>query len=344
MISLTGITGLVCFGDSYVVGAPYASYALPGYVYQFAAQRGLSVENYSEGGSPLWAHVKAAHANLAPQRQAMAILAGSFHDMRRGGDRAKTCIKVEHLYRAWLANALLKDIQPASAGTITGFVRAWPDSVLQALGFRSVPAGGYTLAGGLGCTATYSVNGSRIVIGYCIADGVTQMVGRFRVSIDGVVAAIIDPANKTDGLGYYPGGYDQARIPAAAVFPVAAGTHTVLIEALDSQSAGPWSIIDYVGTLVEPADAAPIILLTPPRMTPAGYALQSPQWSNGNDSLIEFQGRILRAVAAEFAGYPVAVVETNDFFSLATDVFEDSAHPNMSGETHLKDALNSCIG
>lgn len=342
MISLTGITDLIAFGDSYAVGSPYAVYDTPGYIYQFADQHNLGVANYAEGGTPLWNHVKQAHANLGPQRTKLAILAGSFHDSRLAGNNAKTYIKAEHLYRSWLANALLDTVQPASAGTITGFVRAWGDSTLQMLGFRSVSAGGYALAGGLGCTASYTVTGSRIVIGYCIADGTTQQVGRFRVSVDSVEVAVIDPNNKTDGIGV-PDQYNQARIPAAAVFSVASGSHTVLIEALDSQEAGPWSILDYVGALVEPQNAAPIVVLTPPRMTPAGYSAAGPTWSNSNDALIEFQGGILRAVAAEFDGYPIEVVETNDFFDLTTDVYTDNVHPNTSGESHLLAALNSCI-
>lgn len=340
-VSLSGVTSIDVFGDSYSVGAPYANYALPGFIYDFAGRKGIStIRNAAQGGTQAFVALQAAHQALPLNRAGLVVWQGSFHDVRRGGLGVMTFAKLEGLIRAFIANAFLGSAQPASTGANVGMVQAWPASTLKdVIGAKSPALGGTAMAGGKGCSLTFTVTGKTIVVGHIVADGVTQHVGPFNVTIDGVLMPTVFPDCRSDALGYYPNGYDQARIPGVEIFNVTDGAHTVIIEPLESQENGPWSIPDYVGSLVDPAQGAPLIIMLPPRMTATGYAEQSPQYSNASDDAITAHAILVRKVASEFSKFPIAIVDTNAFFSLDTDVYTDNQHPNYSGHTHLADAL-----
>lgn len=199
---------------------------------------------------------------------------------------------------------------------------------------------GKIMAGSKGAKLSAKIYGEKIAVGYMVTDGNKKKSFPFKIKIDGKLVDVVSPDGQTDGRAR-PGMYDESMVPAVKIYDVSAGWHEVVIEPLGMPEKKQYSFIDYVGALSDPADTAALIIMTPPLMTKAGYALQSPEYSNGSDDAVHAHASVIKAVVREFGDFPIHVVDTNRFFNLKTDVFSDQAHPNCQGHRHLADALMS---
>lgn len=83
---------ILAFGDSYIVGAPYADKAPPGFIYDYAERKGVrTVRNYGAGGMAGFIQLKESFANLPVKRKSPVIWQTSFHDIRIGGGVIRRC-------------------------------------------------------------------------------------------------------------------------------------------------------------------------------------------------------------------------------------------------------------
>ncbi len=315
------------YGDSFTVGQG-ASATAHSYVQIITARLGAAITNFGFGGTgALYANVQ-AFKETVPRISGFSTIMAGFNDVRRGGTATKTINKIKNCHRSMLASLFAAsavaadDISITKTGVWSTFVYAGKANAL----------GGNALTASVGSTMTATTTGDSCVIGYLTSDELTFFYGPATVSVDGTIVATIDPRNGADGIAD-SFGYTNAVVPGALVLTgLGSGSHTILV----SPTSGVIFAVDWIGTLLQPQECAPVLVAAIPRMPSGGYS-QAP--SLASDSAMAVASGAIGDVVGEFVEFPARMVFPNSRYDLTSGVNPDLIHPNDVGHLEIAESI-----
>ncbi|MGJ0509072.1 MAG: SGNH/GDSL hydrolase family protein [Methylocystis sp.] len=309
--------GVAAFGDSFTnsQGATAPAY---GYINRLAASVGGGLANYAVSGQGTYIAARNGMGAPLRRRNVVAILAG-LNDARRAGLAAKD--KIVTNLRALIIINLLASNSLASSLPRVGAWKVLPSTLVS----RSSAKGGSALyTADINAAMTYKFSGDAFVIGSITTHTLSSSSYQdwdFRV--DGGPRQTFENYNLTNEAYSH-----NARI----ISGLGAGPHTVQIL---PKSAVPWSVIDYFGVpLAEPKAAGPILVGQIPYLKNwvyLGFTL--------TPAIVDELNQAIADMVAEFEGYPVALVRTNDFYNTLTGCSADGIHPNNTGYAQIYSAF-----
>lgn len=310
--------GLSAYGDSITKGEG-ASTTAHGYASKMAAAVGGSFANYAVSGEGTYMAAKKSMSVPTRRRNVVTVLAG-LNDARRAGLAAKN--KIITNLRSLILTNLLASNSPASALSRSGSWNVIPSNSIPT---RSVAIGGNALyTSDVNAVMTYAFKGDALIIGTVTTH--TSGSSSYRdleYSIDGGPRETLANYNLTNEP------YSHNGIMLRGLGD---GAHTLKIY---PKSSTPWSVVDYVGTpLAEPLAAGPILVGQIPYVTNwvySGFTL--------TPAIVDEINQAISDMVAEFDGFPVALVKTNDFYDTATGCSADGIHPNNIGHAQLFSAF-----
>lgn len=313
---------LIAFGDSMAFGNAASSPANR-YVNRLAAAIGGPLNNQAVSGTGMAQQSRAAFPVVPLRNTSVVSVMAGFNDLLRTG--AAAFPKIETNLRALIANALLDRALPASACRKTG---VWV-SAGAADGGKALMLGGTGLytTGGPTDALDCDFFGETLVIGSWTTIGAASggTYKDFAIAIDGVPVGTFFANGATDDA--YPATNFNVRFFKNLGF----AKHTVTLRPL---SAGAYTIVDYVGALAAPAAVAPVLVAQIPSMTNWTY--------NGNTlapATLAAANALIASVVAEFDGWPVRLVPTNDFYTPGPGfTAPDGQHPADAGMAQIANA------
>jgi lysophospholipase L1-like esterase len=319
--ALTGY-GVTMMGDSFTVHGG-ASDAAHGYATKFSDFVGGTLDNQGVSGTGTITAAKNALAAMVVNRKRLATVLAGFNDIGRTGVAAYDKIKANH--RSIIAAAFLREAVPASAMTATG---TWT-ALGNGLGGKAFALGGTPLyTTDPGAYLEWEFFGETLVVGAYIQEA-SGSYKDFNVSIDGAAPVVYQ------SLGLNDETYPSSGFNALVFKNLGFGRHTVRVS--DKSGAGVYTVVDYVGTLIDPAAAVGLLVGEVPTRT---------QWTyNGNtinQAITEDASAAIASVVAEFSEWPVRMVPVSDFYTPA-DVGSDGYHPNDAGHKRIFQAFKSQV-
>lgn len=312
---------IYAYGDSFTVGLA-ASDAAHIYVGRLASYTGSSVNNQAVSGTGT---SEAARAILATQpalrKNPVTVLSG-FNDIGRWGTAAFP--KIAANTRAMIAAAFLRDIIPASSAPRSQgtWIALGPSD-----GGKAFAVGGTGMfSDDAGAYREFDVYGETVVVG-AYTQGNDGYYADLNVSVDGGAPTVY----KSLGINNLP--YPAVGFNALVLTNLGVGKHNVRISCVQYPMH---CVIDYVGTLIDPAHATGMLIGGVPTRTSWTYA------GNTIDQAITDQASaIICSVVAEFPNYPVRFVPMNDY--TAADVWTDGEHPTDTGHFKIYQGYRSRV-
>jgi hypothetical protein len=311
---------LVAIGDSFTQGAG-ASDVTHSYISRLAAYLNSTLVNLSVSGTGTDEGAKALLGHFQINRRYNLTILSGFNDVGSYGISALNKITCNH--RAMIAASFLREAHPAS--TAPRRVGNWTP-LGTSIGGVAQTAGGTGMFTDDGPTSylEFDVFGETIVIG-----GYTQiatgMYQDFNVSIDGADPIVFD------GLGMNIMPYPAVGFNAMVLKNQGFSNHTVRI----SPIADPHTVLDYVGSLIDPAAAVGCLIGSIPTRT---------NWSEhgftSNQSTMDAVSAAIAGVVEEFAGWPVSLIPIDDFYH---SVYSDGYHPSDGGHLEIFNAFKSNV-
>lgn len=292
---------------------------------------GLTVNNLAAASRGAWLAVQRALANVNPGHSIATFFTGWFNDWRRGGSGRKTQNKTVHTAKSAFVNQMLSTYLDAGGGSSSiTFTGSWTGYSASTVGGKS--NGKYTTTSG--DTLIYTFTGyTNIAFGVIGMDGTTNAGANFEWYIVNAVtnAIVYSETGKTTNFQYdaiSDGTYDNSRGPMAFLKLGLTSTTSYKLKIVSKQSTNVLAV-DYVGHMVDPVDAVPIVWMKPTRMDATGYATVP---NSGSDVVWDANNLILdslySAILTEAPNYPVYLSETDDHFqpSTAIDLYSDHIH------------------
>lgn len=332
MISVNPGATLCVDGDSISIGASASNYAAFGFSGRLAGKYGLALQNNAVSGTGARKATLAAFANYQPfgtARNAVYLWAPGHNDGLYCG--ANTPQKVASELISYLTHVWAATSVAPSSGAVTK-IGAW-NAGDASLGDKSAISlgGNIVWTSTVGSKLSGSIDGDSIVVRCFAGPGTAgNRVGQCRLSAGGLSVSY-DGDGKSDGSAING---CQITHHAVALRGLGAGSHTFELEC--TGNAGPL-YIDAIETLQRPNQAAPVLVLKPPR--PSDYSL-----GNGTSSPAVYDA--IDAAISEalqiFAGYPVALVSTNDYLDPA-HLCGDHEHPTDAGHLDIERACSAQI-
>jgi lysophospholipase L1-like esterase len=326
------------FGDSYTVGTGSSNNTIKGYAYVLASRLGAIINNLGDGGGGIIQALKRAWTNsnyITPTKNTLpATVMIGFNDAIRGGDQPKLLTKMYGGYVAWLANYFLDTALPASDASITktgswiaaGTTASYPLKAVNSFG----QTGRHTSV--INDQLSFTINGSTLAIGYIVNDATATGVNlsNFDVVVDGQVIANVDCNDKCYASSdpWWPNTYCPFAFVAT---DLGAGSHSVQIVNKDNKLM----IVDYVGTLMPHSVCPQVFMAAIPKINDAGYAGRP---NNPSDTTMDAASQQMYMAIKQFRGYPITVVNTNEFFT-EDGLAADNVHPNNLGHAQISTAF-----
>jgi lysophospholipase L1-like esterase len=308
----------VSVGDSITLGQLATNNN--GYAQQLATWIGGSLSNQAVSGSRSETGTRKAYIALPEgyRRQVVTWMYG-FNDMRALGLAAIP--KITGNLRAFIAACFLNDACAASKMKRTGTWTALSSSV----GSKALQLGGT----GLYCSNTankleWQFYGDNLVIGAHLVNGASGVYQDLEISIDGGSWDLFSLTIPPDAV---------IRTDAKIYFGLGAGLHSVAIRPVTNT---PYTVVDYVGTLE--AFKTPVFIAEIPYLNSLTYAGNTITLAD-----IDTANQAINDVVAEFLGFDIEVVKTNDGFDPNTDVAPDGIHRNNTGMAKIFNAFKDKI-
>jgi hypothetical protein len=337
------------YGNSITVGQGATTPTVGGYAYLLATYYSLPINNHALSGSGAWNAIKNHNIFLNPGELAMDIWMFGLNDVRRsatfsgpgtghgtgsiGAIPAITTRKITNAINAMFVNKYMTAWQPAGSGT--GFTRygTWTTAYNSAaVGGKShvdgISTGAYTST--LGDSIVFTFTGTNCAWAGIGSDGVTNTYSdSIQIFIDNVLQKVVSEDFQTDAVS--DGVYDNARSPMAFFFTgLSAGTHKLKL--VNRNHTSLTFVVDYFATLVSPSVGEPVLFFEAPKLDSTGYATAP---ADANDSVIGCLNKSIDSTVALFpAGYPVSIVKTNSFYSVA-NISADHIHPADAGHAQI---------
>ncbi len=326
------------FGDSFTEGSKETS-ASKRYPNVLSVALGTLLSNQGVPGDGVWncfkkiVQTRVANANTNP-----ATIMIGLNDIVRKQD-APGLYKLKAGHKAILAHLFSKTAVAANNGSVST-TGTWTTTSGGSLNDKaSFGLGGLVRTSSVaGSTLTYSFTGNNLIIGTWGCDITHYDDGRFTVTIDGILVETYDPANKgvyITNLGTQEGGRNHDVLIYTTL---TGGTHSVVITTLDNKP----TLIDYFGTLNAPNACTPVLVGGILYRSPTGYLLPTPTYPAGSDLIWDGANAKIREALNSFPSYPVAYVNTNEYWIPVTgeDISsDDDTHPTDSGAGHIAAAF-----
>jgi hypothetical protein len=299
--------GTIHYGDSFTVGPTLGrqSAIIPAFLHG-------PVTNHGVNGQQVRAASNVALTKPVDRTQTMFILSG-LNDLLQKGGGSLNCI-VNNI-RSMIVVGLLDTQCLASAMSAVG---SWSNGN-TIMGDRSYALGSttkYTTQGPGVAYREWTFEGDNVVVGTMTT--ASGGYGNLEVLVDGVVQdPYVNVAQTNDTYGH----------TAKLYKGFGPGSHTIRVQ---GAVAGPVNMIDYVGTLKAPAEAAPIVVGHVPYINAA-----STSYSLSN-ATVDAVNAALDAMVAEFSDWPVVIARTNDYYNAATEALPEGGlyvHPTHIGTT-----------
>jgi hypothetical protein len=308
--------GAIFYGDSFTTSSTLGRYStiIASYLYGPHTNHGVN-------GQQVRAASNVAVSKPTGRTQTMIIMSG-LNDLLQKGGGSLNCI-VNNI-RAMIVTGLLKNQSLASAMSAVG---TWSNGN-TVMGDRSYALGSFSKFTTQGPGTAYrewTFDGDNVVVGsMCAGTGAYKDVD---VWVDGVQQSPLINVGSTN---------DQYGHTAKLYKGFGAGSHTVRVQ---SVLAGGPTMVDYVGTLVDPADAVPIVVCHVPYVhSTNSYGLTNATVDNVNNAI--------DAMVAEFSDWPVVVARTNDYYTAQSECLPDDIHPKHiltspagPGMQHIAEAI-----
>jgi hypothetical protein len=311
------------FSDSYGVGVG-ASPQSNGYAFVYTANLGNTMLNKSEGGAGV---LRGFHNSVTtPNSTNPVVVHLGFNDVIRFADQPRSFTLLYEGYKALIGSILLNKATPASDSSIakTGSWGSVPVSSVHPTKAQNI-SGTAMSSIGMGDKLSYVIaSGRRLIIGYLTNDSVVtgETWGRFRVDINGVAYAEVDTNNKTiTGVGgtAYPH-FNCSISVGAIVLPALGGTATIDIVNLGTDKIN----IDYIGELMRPSEAPPIMVNTIPKIDTAGY---SGRPYVASDAILDQADAVVDEALSVFFGYDITRTDVN-LHRTKANIYTDNVHDN----------------
>jgi hypothetical protein len=336
----------VAFGDSYIngAGATFPTYnsmfPIIGNVLKFKA-----TSNWSKSGSGmLLSAARSFIFSRVTDNDTAQFLWSGYNDLRRTGASVKGIGQLTNGLRSFITNQFLTTAVAASDAGIT-YGTGWTEDWIS----NNYGGKASTMSVGFGAqtntastTATWTFTGNNVVVGTFGSDG-TTVLDSFYVYIDNILMGGYNFNNTYGGVAdLSPAPIDNKIGPACVVLQnLSNASHTLKIT--KGMGAGKL-IIDYLGTMRNPAKCYPVIVAEIPYFTQFEYDYSLSNWGVVvNDSIVNDFNLRIRNVVREFNGYPVTTSPTNNYMVRATDYIYDSTHPNDQGHMHAALSLLSVV-
>lgn len=328
------------YGSSVVNPGSAASPLTSSWPNQIAGWVNMKLFNRGASGNGAWKMQNQAFTNM-PQvaNNLMSLWEGPYNDNRNDGDSPKNVNMVMNCLRGGIANSFLGTAVAAYEGSVTKSGPYSADLDTHVIGGKARRINNVYRAVTLlaqDAFVEYSFTGDNIVVGFVGTDGTINNYGLFRILIDG--NSFGDHESNNYATGKTLSTYNHQFCPGSFVFcGLGAGSHTVRIIALDSRPVA----IDYLGTMKDPALCKPVLVAHVMKMTAAGYAL-TPN-NKGSDASCNTFNNEINNLPSTFPGYPIGIVETDNFYDPVTGVSTDKIHPNNVGHGKLFESYQSQI-
>lgn len=333
------------YGNSFEVGADVSTNEAWRYIFKNTFGFPTLIPNASGGTGILYAQRRQMINSPQTNNNRFKTLNVWFNQIGQQGRGIKTLNMGIYGLRAFIANSLLATAVPASDASIT------KTGVWASYGGSDSSAMKATYIGGTsqqsftpGATITATTTGNTLVIGTGITDGSNLIIDSLTAVVDGTYTKKF---NGNGLINYAPqlasgvptntflNYYHQATV---LVFDnLGPGSHTVVITKGGNSSAR--IVIDYIGTMMAPSTATPLIIGECPYFTPTGIStyngLYGTQFTNGT---VDTANIATIGVVKEFEAYPISIARVNTHFNLTTDVVSDQIHPNPLGHKHIFNA------
>lgn len=276
-------------------------------------------------------------------------LNGSYNHVGQQGDNVKMLNMITYGHKAFIANKLLATAIPASDASIstTGIWSNYNGADSAAM--KGPHVGGFSRQTFTpGATMTIPITGSRIVIGVSVSAPQLRL-DTMTVTVDGIFEQKFCGNNLINYAPQLAAGvpvntflnyYHQATV--LTFDNIGAGAHTVVItKGSDSTSR---IVIDYIGTMVPPNTASPLVISECPYFTPLAISTYTGLYGSVfTNQTVDAVNRAIIAVVRQFQGYPIAIARVNSHLNLLTDMGPDGIHPTDLGHEHIAQAYLAAI-
>jgi hypothetical protein len=224
-----------------------------------------------------------------------------------------------------VAGAFVVSCTSSATGAFTMSALAL-DPVLGVLGTKSNTNGNTA-------SATIVTTGAPIYVGYKVTD---SNGGVATVSIDSTIVATLN-ATGQNGAAILTANAGTSSAIGLFRYPVAAGSHTILVTITSATSGSNVFSLEWIGTVGNTSiTGSPLVF--------AGGI--TPNGTGGTDvNALAYNGLVQTVVTTlQGDGLPIYFVPVRNYINVATDyTTSDTIHPNNLGHTHLRDAFDSVI-
>jgi len=187
---------------------------------------------------------------------------------------------------------------------------------------------------------------NKLVIGYIGSSPAITQYGTMNVYADGVLIGTIDQSNKTDstttvianGISLVTTNNNQGS--RVKIFDINPGVYEIKLK---PSSGAAFVTFDFISTLANPVNCAPVVVGTIPKIPASGYAAFSTPAKT--PAAIDSANVRVRSAVNYFLrqGYPIRLLETEAFLNTTTHMSSDSVHPNDLGHLALANAFTSAF-
>jgi hypothetical protein len=346
-IDFTKNNATIVFGDS------WSDYIFNpnNYIKMFADTSEQVIFNKAEIGLGSANMVAKAFETMGTHNKTNIIALSGFNDVRFTGATNELLNFQRNAFTALLVNQFIDTWKPAGEANRTGGTFTSFDQSLD-IHFKSHYSTGRKAAytsSTTGVYLEYDFTGTNVGVSFVGQDTTAiesydHPHGRWRVLIDGVV--IDTPAIHQQAQGHIP-----AYMAPQTIFPfikiysgLSNSNHVLRLEPVERGN----KFVDFIFTLRDPSLVSPVVIMTVPYMTEAGYGID-PFADKANDAAVDQVNQAITDVKDQFIAIDPAyskkikLINTSDYFDRNTDYLPDLIHPNMSGKINLFKALKKNI-
>jgi lysophospholipase L1-like esterase len=315
------------FGDSFSVGTGASNPATTGYLPLLAGAVGWTVTNHGVSGEQVADQIDNVYAENPTNTSRYVYYLGTNDQRIYTAANRQQIFQLGHLAAlAWLGLPVSQNKLPATSASIV-YSGTWNASDLFAIGKKSTVSGS---------TATATVYGKNVFVGYSAKDG---NAGQFTITVDGVIHGTYN----CYGAGNIQTNHGQTYTgQLAAIANLADGPHTVVVTVISATGAGNAVWLDWIaGTGGAISRQGPRVFIgNVPRMSAAGYAT----WG-GSDGNVSRFNQMIEQNAAFLAsmGLNVLLCDVAGIIDPATDLAADGLHPNDVGHAKIATAFKRII-
>lgn len=346
-ISLTGVTALATYGDSYT-GGGFAEDVSKIYPIQLRDSLGLTLTNKGVNTSAWYKLTKTIIADnyLSGTRVNLITAMGGLLDVISNKSTSLNKNKVAGLSRTFFANAFLSSVTSFGDAAVTN--SGFSDTTVSCQSKSIVLLDSVQVSYAANSTLSFSFTGDNLVIG-TFATTTGRKTGKWKIVIDGVNGYISTYWVTYDGSETYAnvGPYALTDEAGLTIYPdvvvirgLTSGAHTAVITSVDNTA----TYLDYFGVMTSPATAKPVLVSSIPHVDENVYLNYGTVYNKYINYDIDNLNKAIRQSAADFVGYPISMVDMNKFYDPYRMVRRpDNLHPKTIGHNAFYEGFRNAM-